>query len=55
MQKSSERHKLVLCVRIKTVHWQGREMRAARKFKGRRLAHGASYEELLCKVPEHVV
>jgi hypothetical protein len=41
MQKSREGHRLALCVYIKTVHWHGREIRAARPFKGRRLAHGA--------------
>lgn len=29
-------------------------MRAARPFKGRRLAHGASYEDLLCQKSEHL-
>ena len=54
-QKSHERRKLALCVHIKTVHWQGREMRAEWPFRGRRLAHGGSYEELPCQEPEHVV
>ena len=54
MQECRERHKLVLRVHIKTVHWQGRETRSARPFEGRRLAHGALYEELLCQKPEHV-
>lgn len=54
MQKSREGHKLVLCVHIKTVYWQGRETRPARPFEVRRLAYGALYEELLCQKPEHV-
>lgn len=53
-QKSHERHKLALCVHIETVHWQGREMRAEWLFRGRRVAHGALYEELLYQKPEHV-
>jgi hypothetical protein len=54
-QESRAGHKLVLCVHVKTVHWQGPEMRAELPFRGRRLAHGALYEELLGQVPEHVV
>jgi len=54
MQKSREGHKLVLCVHIKTVHWQGREIRAARPFKVRCLVHSALYEKLLCQETEQV-
>jgi hypothetical protein len=56
MQQSRESHKLVSCVHTKTVHWHGREMTAEQPFKGRRrrLAHAASYEELLCQEPDHV-
>jgi hypothetical protein len=54
MHKSREDHELASCVHIKTVHWQGSEMRAARPLEGRRLAHGASYEELMCQEPEHL-
>lgn len=53
-QKSHERHKLALCVHIKTVLWQGREMRAEWLFRGRSLAQGALYEELLCQKTKHV-
>jgi hypothetical protein len=53
-QKSRERRKMGLCVRTQTVHCQGREMRAEWPFRGRRLAHDALYEKLLCQETELV-